>query len=257
MADRFPSLDDFDAGQTETKGAPAADSSEEPSDFLARERAALGEDAEQFSTPADNAATVEEDTGDDDLLGGGGGGDSMPTNGDNDMMMGGGNDMGDFESSFPAVDTGNEGVAPGGTITGSTLPYRAPSTAPQDDEGEPEVLREWRERRDMQIQHRDEVSANRKAETVKAAQESIDEFYENYNNRKDKTIAQTRKEAEEFLQKREDTTAGGTSWERIAKLVDLSGKGASGGSAASGKGKMRELLVSLRKDEKAPGATGY
>lgn len=276
MADRFPSLDEFDAGkltsvndrnaclltfypgQTETQGAPAADTNEEPSDFLARERAALGDDAQQFSTPADNVATVQEDAGDDDLLGGGGG-DSMPTNGNNDMMMGGsgGNDMGDFETSFPAVDTGNEGVAPGGTITGSTMPYRAPSTGPQDDQGEPEVLREWRERRDMQIQHRDEVSANRKAETIKAAQESIDEFYENYNNRKDKTIAQTRKEAEEFLQKREDTTAGGTSWERISKLVDLSGKGTSGGSAASGKGKMRELLVSLRKDEKAPGATGY
>jgi hypothetical protein len=40
-------------------------------------------------------------------------------------------------------------------------------------------------------------------------------------------------------------------------LVDLSGKGTSGGAAGSGKAKMRELLVNLRKDEKAPGATGY
>lgn len=64
---------------------------------------------------------------------------------------------------------------------------------------------------------------------MKAAQESIDEFYEQYNNRKDKTIAQTKKDAEEFLKNREDTTAGGTSWERIAKLVDLSGKGVGGG----------------------------
>ncbi|EME45644.1 hypothetical protein DOTSEDRAFT_71369 [Dothistroma septosporum NZE10] len=251
MADRFPSLDEFDAGQTEAQGSSSLHNleSEEPSDFLARERAALGEDAEQFTTDADRTAQVADD--DDDLLGGG----SAPmhaTNGDsaNDMT-------GDFESSFPAVDTRNEAVAPGGTITGSTMPYRAPQSSEyQDYEDEPEVLKEWRERRDLQIQHRDEVSASKKAETVKAAQEAIDEFYENYNNKKDKNVAQTRKEAEEFLKSREDTTAGGTSWERIAKLVDLTGKGQAGGAAGSGKAKMRELLVSLRKDERAPGATG-
>jgi hypothetical protein len=59
------------------------------------------------------------------------------------------------------------------------------------------------------------------------------------------------------LEKREDTSAGGTSWERIAKLVDLSGKGARGGASGSEKAKFRELLMSLRKDEKAPGSTGY
>lgn len=167
--------------------------------------------------------------------------------------------MGDFETSFPAVDTQNSAVAPGGTITGSTLPYRPPQTSGQYDdlEAEPEVVRAWRENRDAQIASRDEVSEGKKAETVKAAHEAVDEFYENYNNRKDKQIAQTRKEAEEFLAKREDTTSGGTSWERIAKLVDLSGKGAGGGAPGTGKAKMREMLVGLRKDEKAPGATGY
>jgi len=54
------------------------------------------------------------------------------------------------------------------------------------------------------------------------------------------------------LKNREDTTSGGTSWERVAKLVDLSGKGQGAGEKA----KFRELLLSLRKDEKAPGATG-
>lgn len=164
--------------------------------------------------------------------------------------------MGDFESSFPAVDTQNDAVGPGGSITGSTVPFQAPASYGAEDQGESSHVREWRERRDLQIQHRDEVSANKKAETVKAAQQNIDEFYENYNNRRDKQVAQTRKEAEEFLQSREDTTSGGTSWERIAKLVDLSGKGASGGASGTGKAKMRELLLSLRKDENAPGASG-
>lgn len=154
-------------------------------------------------------------------------------------------------------------MAPGGTITGSTLPYLpgAPlsnsASAVDLNEPEPEVIREWRERRDLAIQHRDQVSSERKEKTVQAAREAIDDFYENYNNKKEKQIAQTRREAEEFLSSRDDTTAGGTSWDRISKLVDVSGKGTKGGASGSEKQRFRELLVSLRKDEKAPGATGY
>ena len=74
----------------------------EPSDFLARERAALGEDANQFSTTGDNNnATVEDD--DNDLLGGGD--DSLPAAAPSGGDMG---DLGDFESSFPSIDTQNE-----------------------------------------------------------------------------------------------------------------------------------------------------
>lgn len=85
----------------------------------------------------------------------------------------------------------------------------------------------------------------------------VDDFYENYNSKKDKSTAKTRKDADEFLANREDTSAGGTSWERIAKLVDLSGKGAKGGATGTGKERFRELLTGLRKDEKAPGSSGY
>lgn len=119
------------------------------------------------------------------------------------------------------------------------------------------MIKQWRERRDLQLQSREEKSEERKAETIKAAQTNIDDFYENYNSKKEKAINQTRREADEFMEGREDTSAGGTSWERIAKLVDLSGKGVKGGASGTGKEKFRELLLSLRKDEKAPGATGY
>ena len=75
-------------------------------------------------------------------------------------------------------------------------------------------------RRDAQRDHRDEISSEKKAQTVKEAQQAIDDFYDNYDDKKEKNITQTRREAEEFLSSRDDTTAGGTSWERIAKLVD-------------------------------------
>ncbi|EKD17545.1 uncharacterized protein L3040_006663 [Drepanopeziza brunnea f. sp. 'multigermtubi'] len=240
MADRFPSLEEFDSGaQTEAQGS----SGFEGDDFLSREKALLGDDADQFASGNDNAAYVE-DGGDDDLLGGGG-------------YSGGGNEqVTDFESSFPAIDTSNNDVAPGGSIT-HTTPFQSSYSAPHAaDEEEPEVLKQWRERRDLALQEREARSAERKEETVKAAQQNIDDFYENYNAKKEKSIAATRRDAEQFLESREDTAAGGTSWERIAKLVDLSGKGTKGGASGSEKAKFRDLLLALKKDEKAPGATG-
>jgi len=154
-------------------------------------------------------------------------------------------------------------MAPGGTITGNAYLPGAPhqpstsasTSAPSAYDGaEPDVIREWRERRDLAISHREEIASGRKSDTVKAAQESIDEFYENYNSKRDRQVAATKKEAEEFLANREDTSSGGTSWQRIAKLVDVK-KGP--GAGAQGKERFRDMLVSLMKDEKAPGASGY
>lgn len=237
MADRFPSLEDFSEGQTEVVDNSGAGQD----DFLARERAALGEDADQFATPQDHAAD-----GNDDLLGG----ENVDTPAE---------DMGGFESSFPSMETQtqNERVAPGGTITGTGSPFPPtgyPST--QEPEQEAEPVREWREKRDAEIARRAEVSNEKKESTVKKAQEDVDDFYVSYNNKADKHRAQTKTEAEQFLANREDTSAGGTSWERIAKLVDVSGKGSVGGGSGSGKERFRELLVELRKDQEAPGASG-
>ncbi|KAI0445409.1 clathrin light chain [Xylaria telfairii] len=231
MADRFPSLDDFDSGaQTAIKdvGSPSAD------DFLARERALLGDDATQFTTGNESAALA--DTSD-DLLGGG---DSA--------------DNAQFESQFPNLASTEQA---GAGITGPSVSYNSGYSAYAEEEQEPEVIKQWREKRDAANAKRAEEFAAQKAETIKEAQQNIDEFYENYNNKKDKTIAQTRKDEEQFLAGRDDTTSGGTSWERIAKLVDVSGKGQKGGASGSGKERFRELLTTLRKDEKAPGAEGY
>lgn len=151
----------------------------------------------------------------------------------------------------------DQAVAPGGAITGPSVSYNSGYGAHAEEEEEPEVIKNWRDKRDAQIAKRAEQFATQRQETVQEARQNIDDFYENYNNKKEKGIAQTRKEAEQFLAGREDVTSGGTSWERIAKLVDVSGKGTKGGAAGSGKERFRELLVSLRKDEKAPGAEGY
>ncbi|KAI9037902.1 clathrin light chain CLC1 [Aspergillus affinis] len=241
MADRFPSLEDFSAGQTEvvdTNGGA------DENDFLARERAMLGDDAEQFATSQDHVA----ENDDDDLLGGA---EAAPTGSPSHEEMSG------FESSFPALETQNEQVAPGGTITGTGAPFPPTGySSYQEPQEEPEPVREWREKRDAEITRRAEISEEKKQSTVQKAREDIDDFYVSYNNKTDKLRAQTKAEAEQFLSNREDTSSGGTSWERIAKLVDISGKGTKGGASGSGKERFRELLLDLKKDEKAPGVSG-
>ncbi|KAL4919914.1 clathrin light chain [Aspergillus aurantiobrunneus] len=239
MADRFPSLEDFSAGQTEAIESNGTNED----DFLARERALLGDDADQFATAQDVPST---DVNNDELLGG-----------SEDVQASAAPEISGFESSFPAIDTQNEQVAPDGTITGTRAPFPPTGySSYQAPEEEAEPVRKWREKRDADIARRAEISNEKKEATVTKAREDIDDFYVSYNNKTDKLRAQTGAEAEQFLANRENTSAGGTSWERIAKLVDVSGKGTRGGASGSGKERFREMLLNLKKDEKAPGASG-
>ncbi|KAI9831636.1 MAG: hypothetical protein M1826_003245 [Phylliscum demangeonii] len=280
MAERYPTIEDFDAGQTQPRDNVPIDvdptASTKP-DLRAREKAELGDDADFFAAAdaheqdhghaaASGGRTADAVDGEHDLLGDYNDG----PDGSSGLDLDGAALSSTFQGAFPALDTHNSNIGPGGTITGNNEPFlttahpvsSAGASAGHETglqvESEPDVIKQWKERRAQAIHHRDKLSASRKAETEKAARAAIDDFYGTYNGKKEKTIAQTRREADDFLAHREDTTAGGTSWERIAKLVDLTGKGAKGGAAGGGgKDRFRELLLSLKKDQKAPGATGY
>jgi hypothetical protein len=79
---------DQDIAQTETQDFSGGD------DFLSREKALLGDDANQFVSGNDAVAFADDDN---DLLGGGG------------MSSGSmGGEVTEFESSFPAIDSRNE-----------------------------------------------------------------------------------------------------------------------------------------------------
>jgi len=86
-------------GQTEARGdvnTGLMGDDAGPTDILSLERAMLGDDADQFATPNDRLATVEDDDG--DILGGDS---SYQVNTGGEEIMG-------FESSFPAIDTTND-----------------------------------------------------------------------------------------------------------------------------------------------------
>lgn len=87
-------------GQTGSTGKEAngLDGIDAGDDFLSRERAALGDDAAQFASAGDNAGTVE--NGGDDLLGDGADSYGEAHNGAEEIT--------DFESSYPAMNTSNQ-----------------------------------------------------------------------------------------------------------------------------------------------------
>lgn len=161
-----------------------------------------------------------------------------------------------FSTQFPEIQ---QQQSFSGMISGPSEPY-IPGTASAGNavdatsgsQEEPEVIKQWRERQQLQIQRRDEASARKKEETIIKARQAIDDFYDNYNNKRDKTIEGIRKEQEEFLAKRDETTSGGTTWERIVKLIDTKDAKAIRGDRDVSR--MRELLLSLKKDKNAPSA---
>lgn len=66
------------------------------------------------------------------------------------------------------------------------------------------LLRQWREKQQEDIAKRDEESKARRQATISAAEASIDEFYEQYNDKKTKTIA-----ANKFVASRKCMIASG------------------------------------------------
>ena len=89
------------SGQVDTKGEPGLDldpTAASQEDFLSREKAALGDDANQFASASDKFKPSVVEDGDDDLLGGSGAG----------VTQLDGDDMSQFTSSFPSIDTRNE-----------------------------------------------------------------------------------------------------------------------------------------------------
>lgn len=222
----FPSLDEFEGGVTEAR-------------------------------PSSGRGTTVEDGGNEIDMSG----QSFPEIGDSGDLF---DQENSFQRSFPSLGAGQSQNQHGmiSAPTGPYIPGAATSGAQVTDTfakadadagGEPEVIRAWRERQQVQIERRDAVSAKKKEETVAKARQAIDDFYDNYNAKRDKEIAKVRKEQEDFLAKRDETQSGGTTWERIAKLIDAKDKSAAayGGRDVS---RMRDLLLNLRKDANAPSA---
>jgi len=129
----------------------------------------------------------------------------------------------------------------------------------QQQEEESDAIRSWREKQSVEIRKRDDEAQAKKEETISRAERSIDEFYQEYNAKKEKQIAKNKEEEAKFLDERTDALAKGTVWERVCTLVVLNdSRSKSNTKSTKDLARFKELLLALKREgDSAPAAGGY
>ncbi|KZT21098.1 hypothetical protein NEOLEDRAFT_1074222 [Neolentinus lepideus HHB14362 ss-1] len=142
-------------------------------------------------------------------------------------------------------------------------PYTAtPILNSQLQEDEPEVIKQWRERQAEEIKARDEAAKEKREDIIVKAEKAIDQFYEDYNQKKERQIRENKFHEAEFLDSLQESLSSGTTWSRIADLVELQNS-QSKTLARTGPGttdltRFKEVLLRLKREgDAAPGAAGY
>ncbi|GAA5850735.1 hypothetical protein JCM8547_009074 [Rhodosporidiobolus lusitaniae] len=253
------------------------------SDFLKREQEALGESfgGQQGADSgfdkdyeAGASAFPDLDGADDALDGftsppapataaGGAVGQQVSVTGDNEFAA--------FENEYPEIEVPSEepqqtnGFQPAPSPIGlaapafNQTPSFTSSTPQPQDQGESEFIKSWREKQAQEIAAREEAAASKKEDAIAKARNAIDNFYKEYNERKEKDIAKNKEDEEKFRATLSDSLAQGTTWERICALVDLQdSRSKTTTKSKQDLTRFKEVLLSLKRDgENAPGAGGY
>ncbi|GCF01355.1 clathrin light chain [Zygosaccharomyces mellis] len=115
------------------------------------------------------------------------------------------------------------------------------------------VIAEWKQRREVELNERDEADERAKGELKEEAIKHIDEFYENYNRKKSEQLEGVRREAEEFQKNRDEFSSqeGTTTWDRVLQLIN---EDDADQVAGRDKSKFKEILQRLKGNTAAPGA---
>ncbi|TPX57574.1 hypothetical protein PhCBS80983_g03738 [Powellomyces hirtus] len=244
-------------------------------DFLAREQAILGADAALFGNDFNAGTPVAAPVPDSGFGGFGGGFEAGVFDGPVSSTSAF-NQSGFGEAAFPS-DLNVAAAVP--------LPFEHTGAsadsidARREPEPEPEVIREWRDRFAALVAERDTRSKQKHEEILANAKDAIERFYAEYNEKKTKSINRNKEQEKRSIAERDDTTSG-TVWDRVVKQIEqvtqpnstTSTKGKvdlTKGRLTDDKGKekkeikptaktrdtarMKQLLMSLRKDPKAPG----
>ncbi|KAG6861700.1 hypothetical protein C0995_013269 [Termitomyces sp. Mi166 len=176
-----------------------------------------------------------------------------------------------FKSEFPDIDVGQPQPPPtqlsysGATYAPRPQPSAFTSTPILNqpiEEDEPQVIKDWREKRQAEIAARQEASKARRQETIAKAERAIDEFYEDYSQKKERNIRDNKDSEADYLAKLSDSLSSGTTWERICEVIELQNSQsktiARTGAGTTDLARYKEVLLRLKRDgDKAPGAAGY
>ncbi|KAJ3279285.1 hypothetical protein HK104_001588 [Borealophlyctis nickersoniae] len=272
-------MSDFgDFSTTPPSGLPMDDASDPTADFLAREQAILGADAALFGADGSVNVAAINAAGPGPVIGGFEA-DAFGEPAAFPPVASFGTPL----SAAPSIPFENTGASSAGSFS-SALPG---IPAVPEPEPEPEVIKQWRETFQSTISSRDAASKTKHEATLKSAKEALERFYAEYNDKKEKAIKKNKDVEKSLVAARDDTTSG-TVWERVVKQIETTTplSTSSGSSSSSGKGvvnlnpnkkpddkskdaaaktgakpggktrdtaRMKQVLMSLRRDPKAPG----
>ncbi|KAJ2900710.1 Clathrin light chain [Coemansia aciculifera] len=225
-------------------------------DFLAQERAALGEAADFFQVSDVPTPQSQQPT---------------PSFTTSDSFV-----------ATPSIATTHSDKVFGITTTTdeNRIQSPAPSSSRQQESSmspkpiavSSEFEQQWQGKQREIVDDRDRTAAAKHETMVQEAQQAIDRFYEEYNEKKDRAIEENRANQEIELQ----AASKGELWERVVKQIDLATKASQDQKTSAGNvrspptqqqqqqqpqqqgardtSRMRELLQDLKRDPEAPGA---
>ncbi|KAG6879130.1 hypothetical protein C0992_004947 [Termitomyces sp. T32_za158] len=188
----------------------------------------------------------------------------------NAVKVTGDDELEKFESEFPDIDFGKPQPPPtqpsfsGATHAPRPQPSAFASTPilNQAIEDEPQVIKDWREKQQAEISAREEAAKARRQENITKAERAIDEFYEDYSQKKERNIRENKDSEADYLAKLSDSLSNGTTWERICEIIELQNSQsktiARTGAGTTDLARYKEVLLRLKRDgDNAPGAAGY
>ncbi|KAI0708007.1 clathrin light chain-domain-containing protein [Earliella scabrosa] len=196
---------------------------------------------------------------------------SSPPQRATDVKVTGDDEIEKFESEFPDIEVPQQAISP---PRQQPLFGQTPTFAPQPaysstpilnqplEEDEPQVIKDWREKQAAEIKARDEASKAKRQETIGKAERAIDQFYEEYAAKKERTIRENKEHEEKFLGDLTSSLSQGTTWERICDIIELQNSQsktiARTGPNSTDLTRFKEVLLRLKREgDAAPGAAGY
>lgn len=152
-----------------------------------------------------------------------------------------------FEANFPPVSTADNSEQI------SQVPTPSEPSTPTNEESKPKsaFLEEWKVKQELALERRDKASADKQEQIREKAKAAIDDFYSNYNQKREESVAKVREDAEKFIAERDEQNSGST-WQKVSALISDIGKPAEGVTPAD-KSRFKEIVESLKNDPDAPG----
>jgi len=216
-------------------------------DFLRREQDALGEFAPPAPTSSIVPAPAESDFFVDDAAVNGFG--SVPQSATNPFGSNASDSFGNDDNSVPLADP-TQPASDQETYYVSHQPeYVDPYAALSQVNETPQIIQEWRRKRDDLLDQKDKQSREKALQMERDAKAALEKFTKENDLKREATHKKNR-DAQAATIAARDAPVKGNPWERVYNLVDLTPKGQKSTKDVS---RIRSVLTQLKTDAHAPG----